>query len=80
MKTFSILQLGQRGEAMSKIKAAFTLTLFLISNILSAQIDVSIDQIRSMDESTLIKYYNSAKSQGYSKDQLIVSLYSHNDL
>ena len=71
MKTFSILQLGQRGEAVSKIKAAFTLTLFLISNIVSAQIDVSIDQIRSMDESTLIKYYNSAKSQGYSKDQLI---------
>lgn len=71
MKKSFLLKSKESGEAVSFFKLGFLFFMLLISINLSAQIDVSIDQLRNMPESQLLQYYNAAKSQGYSTEQLI---------
>ena len=71
MEKNNIMHLGLRSEAVSFYKRFILSSLFLISLTVTAQVDVSIDRLRSMPESELIKYYNQAKSQGYSENQII---------
>ena len=71
MKKSFLLKSKESGEAVSFFKLGLLFFMLLISINLSAQIDVSIDQLRNMPESQLLQYYNAAKSQGYSTEQLI---------
>ena len=71
MEKNNIMHLGQRSEAVSFFNKLLLCGLFFISLTVTAQVDISIDRLRSMPESELIKYYNQAKSQGYSEIQLI---------
>ena len=71
MNSLNFLWQRSSGEAVFFFKATLRLILLLTASFSFGQIDVSIDQLRSMPESQLLQYYNAAKAQGYSQTQII---------
>lgn len=71
MNSLNFLWQRSSGEAVFFFKTTLRLILLLTASFSFGQIDVSIDQLRSMPESQLLQYYNAAKAQGYSQTQII---------